>query len=98
MVETMIDDGEEGGGKVKFKVGKTEKQQGAGGKMNVEALKKGEKVGWRKIYLVYVFMIWGDGRAGKIYFGSGSNRYARLRRRNNFTKIMDDFNYYYFMN
>mgnify|MGYP000211916423 CR=1 FL=1 len=33
MVETMIDDGEEGGGKVKLKVGKTEKQQGAGGKM-----------------------------------------------------------------
>ena len=44
MVETMIDDGEEGGGKVKLKVGKTEKQQGAGGKMKIEALKKGKQV------------------------------------------------------
>ena len=44
MVETMVDDGEEGGGKVKLKVGKTEKQQGAGGKKNTEALKKGKQV------------------------------------------------------
>ena len=44
MVETMIDDGEEGGGKVKLKVGKTEKQQGSGGKMKIEALKKGKQV------------------------------------------------------
>ena len=31
-------------GRVKLKVGKTQKQQGAGGKMKIEALKKGKQV------------------------------------------------------